>query len=169
MLSRSNSARIFRFEDASHGSDRTPGKGHAHRRFRRILASEVFSVVGSQLTRLATPCGHKMAEPVASDNGIIPPCHVHHESYASPRRQAWSCAGVAEARLHKDQSSMDNDQALREHLRYLLDRGGAHLDFDTAVANLPVGLRGAKPEGVPHTPWRLVEHMRIAQRDLLEF
>ena len=64
---------------------------------------------------------------------------------------------------------MDNDQALREHLRYLLDRGGAHLDFDTAVANLSVGLRGAKPEGVPHTPWRLVEHMRIAQWDILEF
>ncbi len=64
---------------------------------------------------------------------------------------------------------MDNDQALREHLRYLLDRGGAHLDFDTAVANLSVGLRGAKPEGVPHTPWRLVEHMRIAQCDILEF
>ncbi len=64
---------------------------------------------------------------------------------------------------------MDNDQALREHLRYLLDRGGAHLDFDTAVADLSVGLRGAKPEGVPHTPWRLVEHMRIAQWDILEF
>ena len=64
---------------------------------------------------------------------------------------------------------MNNDQALREHLRYLLDRGGAHLDFDTAVANLSIGLRGAKPEGVPHTPWRLVEHMRIAQWDILEF
>ncbi len=64
---------------------------------------------------------------------------------------------------------MDNDQALREHLRYLFDGGGAHLDFNTAVANLPAGLRGAKPEGVPHTPWRLVEHIRIAQWDILEF
>ena len=64
---------------------------------------------------------------------------------------------------------MNNDQALREHLRYLLDRGGAHLDFDTAVADLSIGLRGAKPESVPHTPWRLVEHMRIAQWDILEF
>ncbi len=64
---------------------------------------------------------------------------------------------------------MDNDQALREHLLHLLRGGGAHLDFDTAVANLSIGLRGAKPEGVPHTPWRLVEHMRIAQWDSLEF
>ncbi len=64
---------------------------------------------------------------------------------------------------------MDDDQALREHLLYLLRGGGAHLDFDTAIANLPAGLRGAKPEGVPHTPWRLVEHMRIAQWDILEF
>ncbi len=67
------------------------------------------------------------------------------------------------------QPSMDDDQALREHLLYLLGGGGAHLDFDTAVANLPAGLRGAKPEGVPHTPWRLLEHIRIAQWDILEF
>lgn len=64
---------------------------------------------------------------------------------------------------------MDNDQALREDLLYLLRGGGAHLDFDTAIANLPVGLRGAKPNGVSHTPWRLIEHMRIAQWDILEF
>ncbi len=64
---------------------------------------------------------------------------------------------------------MDNDQALREHVLYLVRGGGAHLDFDTAIANLSVGLRGAKPDGVPHTPWRLVEHMRLAQWDILEF
>ena len=64
---------------------------------------------------------------------------------------------------------MDNDQALREHVVYLLRGGGAHLDFDAAIANLSVGLRGAKPDGVPHTPWRLVEHMRLAQWDILEF
>ena len=64
---------------------------------------------------------------------------------------------------------MDDDQALREHLLYLLRGSGAHLDFDTAITNLPAGLRGAKPEGVPHTPWRLIEHMRIAQWDILEF
>ena len=64
---------------------------------------------------------------------------------------------------------MDRDQALREHLLYLLWDGGAHLNFEAAVADLPVALRGARPPGVPHTPWRLVEHMRIAQWDILEF
>ena len=62
-----------------------------------------------------------------------------------------------------------NDQALREHLLYLLRGGGAHLSFDDVIANLPKELRGAKPQGVPHTPWRLLEHMRICQWDILEF
>jgi hypothetical protein len=64
---------------------------------------------------------------------------------------------------------MNQDQQLREHVLYLLRGGGAHLDFETAVADLPVELRGAKPEALPHSPWRLVEHMRIAQWDILEF
>ena len=64
---------------------------------------------------------------------------------------------------------MSHDRALRDHLLYLLRDGGAHLDFDAAVADLPPNLRGAKPSGLPHTPWRLVEHMRIAQWDILEF
>jgi hypothetical protein len=62
-----------------------------------------------------------------------------------------------------------SDQAMRDHVLYLLKGGGAHLDFDSAIADLPVALRGAKPAGVPHTPWRLLEHMRIAQWDILEF
>ena len=62
-----------------------------------------------------------------------------------------------------------NDQALREHLLYLLRGGGAHLGFDDAIADLPKELRGAKPQGVPHTPWRLLGHMRICQWDILEF
>ncbi len=64
---------------------------------------------------------------------------------------------------------MDHDASLREHLRDLLSLGNAHLDFDAAVDGLPVDLRGARPPGLPHTPWRLVEHMRIAQRDILDF
>src|SRR3954464_13526500 len=64
---------------------------------------------------------------------------------------------------------MSKDQALREHLVYLLRGGGAHLDFEAAVAGLPPELRGAKPPGLPHTPWRLLEHMRIAQDDILRF
>ena len=64
---------------------------------------------------------------------------------------------------------MNTDKALRDHLLYLLRSKGAHLDFDTAIADLPVELRGAKPAGVPHSPWRLLEHLRIAQWDILEF
>lgn len=62
-----------------------------------------------------------------------------------------------------------NDAALREHVLYLLDGGGAHLDFDKAVAGLPVELCGAKAANIPHTPWRILEHMRICQWDILEF
>jgi hypothetical protein len=64
---------------------------------------------------------------------------------------------------------MDTDRSLRQHLLELLSGGHAHLDFDKAIAGLPVKLRGAKPPGMPHTPWRLVEHMRIAQWDILRF
>jgi hypothetical protein len=64
---------------------------------------------------------------------------------------------------------MRHEDQLREHLLELLDGGHAHLAFDKAVAGLPPALRGAKPPGLPHTPWRLVEHMRIAQWDILRF
>jgi uncharacterized damage-inducible protein DinB len=58
---------------------------------------------------------------------------------------------------------------MREQLVELLQGNGAHLSFDDAIAKLPAKMRGVRPEGVPHTVWRLVEHMRIAQWDILEF
>lgn len=65
---------------------------------------------------------------------------------------------------------MDDGQAAwREHVLYLLRGGGAHLNFEAVIADLPVELRGAKPPGIAQTPWRLLEHMRIAQWDILEF
>ena len=64
---------------------------------------------------------------------------------------------------------MNGDRAIREHLIELLSAGHAHLDFERAVADLPAELRGARPPGLPHTPWRLVEHLRIAQWDILRF
>jgi hypothetical protein len=64
---------------------------------------------------------------------------------------------------------MSDDKILRDHLVKLLQGGAAHLDFEAAIADLPVALRGAKVPGVPHTPWRLLEHMRIAQWVILEF
>ena len=62
-----------------------------------------------------------------------------------------------------------SDKQLREHVLYLLGGGGAHLDFEKAIAQLPAELRGAKPTGIPHTPWRLLEHLRIFQWDILEY
>src|SRR5262245_59605096 len=64
---------------------------------------------------------------------------------------------------------MNHDHALREHLLYLLRGGGAHLDFNKAIADLPPSVHGVKPDRLPHTPWRLLEHLRIAQWDILEF
>jgi len=64
---------------------------------------------------------------------------------------------------------MNEDMALRDHLVQLLKGGSAHLDFKAAFADLAVEMRGAKPSGVPHSPWRLLEHLRIAQWDILEF
>jgi hypothetical protein len=46
---------------------------------------------------------------------------------------------------------------------------GAHLSFAEAVADFPVALRGVKPKGAPHSAWQLLEHMRLAQEDILDF
>jgi hypothetical protein len=64
---------------------------------------------------------------------------------------------------------MKQSDALREHVLDLLRGRNAHIDFDKAVADLPSNLRGIKPKGAPHTAWQLLEHMRIAQWDILEF
>lgn len=61
------------------------------------------------------------------------------------------------------------DQSLREHLLDLLSGGGAHAKFDDVVKLMPEKLRGVKPDGMPHSAWMLLEHMRLAQWDILEF
>ncbi len=58
---------------------------------------------------------------------------------------------------------------MREHLLYLLKGGGAHVPFDRAVAGLPVELRGKRPRGAAHSPWEILEHLRLAQWDILEY
>ena len=62
-----------------------------------------------------------------------------------------------------------NNSPLQQHLLNLLSFKGAHLDFEEAVRGLPAELRGKKIKGAPHTIWQLLEHMRIAQWDILEF
>jgi uncharacterized damage-inducible protein DinB len=59
--------------------------------------------------------------------------------------------------------------ALREQLQHLLDGGQAHATFDDAVKNLPSSLRGTVPDNLPYSPWQILEHIRITQRDILEF
>jgi len=66
-----------------------------------------------------------------------------------------------------DQST--NDQSLREHLTSLLAGGNAHISFDDFVKDFPVEKCGERIEGLPYTAWQVLEHMRIAQWDILEF
>ena len=61
------------------------------------------------------------------------------------------------------------DRALRDHLLFLLRGGGAHIDFESFIADFPIKLINGKIDGVPYTSWQVLEHMRIAQWDILEF
>jgi hypothetical protein len=64
---------------------------------------------------------------------------------------------------------MTSDNTLRDHLVKLLAWEDAHVSFDTAVADLPVRSRGSIPSGLPYSPWQILEHLRLTQRDILEF
>jgi hypothetical protein len=66
----------------------------------------------------------------------------------------------------KDRS---HDRELRRHLLELVSGGGAHAKFEEVVSGIPSKLRGMKPAGFLHSAWMLLEHMRIAQWDILEF
>ena len=58
---------------------------------------------------------------------------------------------------------------LRAQLLELIDGHGAHMPFDAAVADFPDEAVNRRPPNVPYTPWHLVEHIRIAQRDILDY
>ena len=64
---------------------------------------------------------------------------------------------------------MTDDAALRAQLADFLDWHNAHAAFDHVVTGIPVTLRGAIPKGFAHSIWQIVEHMRIAQHDILDF
>jgi len=64
---------------------------------------------------------------------------------------------------------MKNDKSLREHLLNQLTGEEAHANFDAAVKDLPANLRGKRPQGAAHSPWEVLEHLRLAQWDILEF
>jgi len=64
---------------------------------------------------------------------------------------------------------MSGDKEIRVQLLNLLRGGSAHMDFNEVIANFPLKYINKKPPNVPYTFWHLLEHMRIAQRDILEF
>ena len=64
---------------------------------------------------------------------------------------------------------MANSDPLRAQLVRMLDWEEAHVGFDKAVDGLPADTRGARAPGFEHSVWELLEHMRIAQEDILDF
>ena len=72
------------------------------------------------------------------------------------------------ARYTRDMSKSE-PASLKKHLVDAMSGHHAHVDFHSVVADFPTQLQGAKPDGSPHSPWQLLEHMRIAQWDILEF
>lgn len=64
---------------------------------------------------------------------------------------------------------MSDNKQLRDHLLYLLGGGGAHLNFESLTTDFPLANINEKVTGVPYTPWQLLEHMRLAQWDIVRF
>src|SRR2546423_8581838 len=68
-----------------------------------------------------------------------------------------------------DELSTENQQSLRDHLLSLLRGGNAHISFDDFIAGFPAETCGQRIEGLPYTAWQVLEHMRIAQWDIVGF
>lgn len=62
-----------------------------------------------------------------------------------------------------------NNEAVLEQLIALITQGNAHITFDDAVKNIPFNILGEKPGNLPYSIWQIVEHIRIAQSDILDF
>jgi|GEM_PF-110291 len=75
----------------------------------------------------------------------------------------------ASARKGAGRTAASGDHALREHLVAMLRGGHAHATYEDVVTGLPAELRGRRPNGTPYSPWMLLEHIRIAFWDILEF
>jgi len=64
---------------------------------------------------------------------------------------------------------MDKDKALPEHVLELLEGKSAHIDIESALTDFPLDKINDKPDGSPHSAWQMLEHIRIAQWDILDF
>jgi len=86
------------------------------------------------------------------------------------RGAAKTSARSARARRRKSTSApSSSSNAIRKAIGASLAWGQAHADFDKAVEGLPRDARGRRPDGMPHSPWEILEHLRIAQEDILDF
>src|SRR3989304_5461816 len=85
------------------------------------------------------------------------------------RRGHAPAAGILSHSATMDRRPPMDSEALREHLRALLDAQDAHMTFEEAVADFPDDAINMRPPNVPYTPWHLLEHLRIAQWDILEY
>lgn len=70
---------------------------------------------------------------------------------------------------HTTHPHVHADGSFRKHVADLLDWKDAHVDFDMAVKGIPPRLRGVRPAGLPYSAWELLEHLRLAQWDILDF
>lgn len=68
-----------------------------------------------------------------------------------------------------DKGEAGADRLLREHVLYLLRGGGAHLPVEKVLGGVPLAAQGSRPPGLPHSPWEILEHLRITQSDILEY
>src|SRR5215472_15786156 len=104
-------------------------------------------------------------------------CPAWRERVAKPNeRSDWEdiCSKVTRSGLFRlvrsvKKGIMDQTQALRDQLVDLLTGENAHANFEKSVKNIPHALRGKRPAPDAHSPWELLEHLRIAQWDILEF
>ena len=77
---------------------------------------------------------------------------------------------TSNATLRKNASHLiQSDPVLREHAVNMLKGDGAHLEFEAVIKDMPAALRGKKPKGAAHTPWQVLEHLRISQADILGY
>lgn len=76
---------------------------------------------------------------------------------------------TAQSKVKRPAARTLGDAALREQLVEILRGGHAHATYEDVVANLPADLRGRRPNGAPYSPWMILEHIRIAFWDILEY
>src|SRR5580692_2173542 len=111
-------------------------------------------------------------------NPTMKACHPERSEGSWCFARAFVARGTTMYRLRafdcvtrKDEMPTKNphDNSLREHLLDLLNGGGAHTRFDAVVKDMPEKLRGVIPAGLSHSAWMLLDHLRLAQWDILEF